>query len=63
MEKVWCYKTPSSMNDETKNEILEKVFDTCIENDDCEDIGEKIIDYLTSKKHLYQEKLEDNIWR
>lgn len=59
MEKIWCYKDPSRLNDDEKNKILKKVFDVVLDNEMCEDIGEEIIDYVTSKGYVFQEEIED----
>lgn len=59
MTKIWCYKSPSTLTNSEKDEIIEKVFNTIIDNDMCEDIGEEVVDYATSKGYVFQEDIED----
>lgn len=59
MEKIWSYKSPSRLTDSEKNQILKKVFDAVVDNEMCEDTGEEIIDYVTSKGYVFEEEIED----
>lgn len=59
MEKIWSYKCPERLSDKEKNIIIKKVFDAVVDNDMCEDIGEEIIDFVTSKGYVFEEEIED----
>lgn len=59
MEKIWSYRTPDTLTDSVKNEIIEKVFDAIVDNETCEDIGEGIVNYVTSKGYIFQEEIDD----
>lgn len=59
MEKIWCYISPNILSDEEKNLIIKKVFDIVIDNEMCEDIGEEIVDFVTSKGYVFQSEIED----
>lgn len=59
MEKIWSYISPDSLSDSEKNRIIEKVFDIVLDNEMCEDIGEEIVNYVTSKGYVFQEEIED----
>lgn len=57
MEKIWSYKSPDRLSDDEKNKIIEKVFDAVVDNEMCEDIGEEIVYYVTSKGYVFQEEI------
>lgn len=59
MEKIWSYKCPETLTDREKNDIIKKVFDAVVDNDLCEDMGEEISRYVTSKGYVFEEKIEN----
>ena len=59
LEKIWCYKSPRSLTDNKKNEILEKVFNAVICNEMCENIGEEIVYYLMSNGYVFEVEVEE----
>lgn len=59
MEKIWSYKCPERLSDKEKNTIIKKVFDAVVDNDLCEDMGEEISRFVTSKGYVFEEAIED----
>jgi len=59
MEKIWCNKTVQSLNSKQKDEIINMVFDTCINNDELCDIGGDIFKTLSDKGYIWQEEFYD----
>lgn len=39
-------------------QIIKKAFDAVVDNEMCEDIGEKLVDYVTLKDYVFQEEIE-----
>ena len=39
-------------------QIIKKAFDAVVDNEICEDIGEKLVDYVTLKDYVFQEEIE-----
>lgn len=59
MEKIWSYKSPEVLSDKEKNLILKKVFDSIVDNEMYEDIGEEVSDYVVSKGYVFEEEIDD----
>lgn len=59
MDKIWCNKTVKSLTNEEKENVLNIVFNACLEHEMFADMGEEIFDYLKKKKLIWQEEIED----
>lgn len=59
MEEIWCSKRVESLTEKEKIEIINIVFDACVDNDELCDIGGEIFSILQRKKYLWKEEIED----
>lgn len=59
MAKIWCFKSPNSLTNEEKDLIIKKVFNSIVNNDLLEDIGEEIFSFTTAQGYVYSEEIED----
>lgn len=59
MEEVWCSKLVTSLSEKEKQDIINIVFDACLDNDELCDIGGEIFSSLKNKNYLWKEEIED----
>lgn len=59
MDKIWSCKKSENLTDEEKNNIIDKIFQSVVDNEMYDDIGEDIADFLTFNGYVYQVEIED----